>query len=130
MPLFPWNEDLEREVGFGIDRIYPNFEIPDDRIHKYDVYDVRHPQWIFPVFEFDSGRIIERLKGEWGMLTGKYNVVRPMPGTRSDTSCFYIISGNPPTNDKYRAIFIPEGWIGLDDDVAKYRKLLGNGHES
>lgn len=116
-------EAFKRQEKFGIIHSQ-NFTISEDKLCAYDIYSVRHPQWRLPMFIFESGRIVERVRGEWSKLSGVHNVVRPMPGTRNTTSCFYIISGNAPTGAQYEACFIPEGWIGPESDEIKYRQLF------
>lgn len=127
MDAHSWRSLMEadkRQLQFGIERHKDDLVIPRKKLIEYYIYSVRVPQWIFPQFIFDSKRIVEKMKGDWKKLTGKYNVVRPMPGSRTNTSCFYIISGKPPDGDKYTASFIPEGWIGPDNNVKKYRNLF------
>jgi len=114
---------------FGIKRIKGNLILPIKDIEETGLLKTgRFPQWHFPRFQIDPERIVERIRGkDWEELSGKYRVVRPMPGIRDHQSKFYQVSGEPPVKgEKFEAVIMPEGWISKDGDFEKYWAIFRN----
>ena len=117
-------EAFKKVERFGIERLEDDLIIPTKKRIVYGLDYVRQPQWILPRFKIPSHRIVEKFRGDFDEVTGIHNVIRPMPGARTETSCFYIIAGNKPSGDTYECSFIPEGWIGMEEAESKYREMF------
>lgn len=120
--------EVDKKVErFGIERTKGNLILPMEMMEENElIRDGRFAQWVFPRFKFDPKRIVERIRGEdWKNLTGKYRVVRPMPGERSHNSKFYQIAGEPPViGEEFVACVHPEGWINMERDFKRYWNIF------
>jgi len=118
-------EAVKKSTQLGIQRVEGNLLIPEDKMIHYDLYNTRIPQRLLPRFQIEPSRIVERVRGERSRLTGSIRVVRPFAGWRGQTSKFFQISGEPPTEDEpFVASLMPEGWISMPRDFPKYLKLF------